>query len=160
MAATDRPDVVLRRREILVQIAGGRTPAETAAALGLSVRTVYRALRNPEVQAALDQLHSERMQALLDASLDLAPEAFTTLRMVMDSPIVSPTAKVAAARAALTTLTFIVPLADTERRIAALEQRAHAGGQGELLALSPEWRRFVPVEANTTPRESEEGAPR
>lgn len=120
-----RPATVLLRRRIIATLAGGNSPRECAAALGVSPRTVYRALRDPEVRAELDRHHAERMQALLDASMELAPDALATLRAMMDSPIVPPSTKVAAARAAVATIAAVVPLADTERRIAALEEQMH-----------------------------------
>lgn len=113
----------LLRQRILTAIAAGHTPGEAAAAIGIGVRSVYRALEDPEIRAALDQLHAQRMQALLDASMELAPDALLTLKVMMDSPIVAPTAKIAAARVALAAMAAIVPLADTERRVAALEER-------------------------------------
>lgn len=117
-----RPTTALLRRRIALAIAEGRSPRAAARHLDVSVSTVYRALHDPEVRAALDRLHSERMQAILDASIEIAPDALVTLKVVMDSPIVPPAAKVAAARAALAAMANIVPMAETERRIAELER--------------------------------------
>ncbi|MBI2761228.1 MAG: helix-turn-helix domain-containing protein [Chloroflexi bacterium] len=137
-AVAPTPDAVpkrvgarLTRNKVALLIAAGHSPAQAAAVLGVNVRTVYRALKDSEVRASLDQLHAQRMQALLDSSMELAPDALETLRAVMDSPIVSPTAKIAAARAALSAVTAIVPLADTDRRIAALEERLGGAGADE-----------------------------
>ena len=111
----------LARQRIIAALAAGATAGQAAAQLGIARSTVYRALREPDVRAALDQIHAARMQVILDASMDLAPGALDTLRLVMSSPVVPPAARVAAARAALAAMASVVPLADTERRIAALE---------------------------------------
>lgn len=114
----------LNRQRIVEHIAAGCTPSETAAALGLSPRTVYRALQHPAARAALAELHTARLNALLDVAAELAPHALVALKSTLESPIVNPSAKVAAARAALGALANLIGLADTDQRLRTLEALA------------------------------------
>jgi hypothetical protein len=82
-------------------LARGLPPPDVALQLGVSLRTIRRYLEDGELLAELRRAQSERIEALLRAALQVAPQSLLTLHQVAANPDAPERARVAAARAVI-----------------------------------------------------------
>ncbi|MGE0545154.1 MAG: helix-turn-helix domain-containing protein [Dehalococcoidia bacterium] len=115
--------LTIRQQEAIALIASGRTQEDTAAILGISMRTLRRYLASNEVAAELRAAYRERLSALLRASLTAAPEALRTLHQVAADRAAPEHARVSASRAILEHSLRLYEAADLDARLDELERR-------------------------------------
>src|SRR5205085_2659997 len=101
MTALVRPTARLRRDQAMELLARGLPPSDVAAQLGVSLRTLRRYLDDGEILDELRRAQTERIEALLRASLQVAPQPLLTLHEVAADPGAEAHARAAAARAIL-----------------------------------------------------------
>jgi uncharacterized protein (UPF0147 family) len=124
MTALVRPTARLRREQAMEFLARGLPPADVAAQLGVSLRTLRRYLEDGQILTELRRAQTERIEALLRASLQVAPQALLTLHEVAADPNAEEHARVAAARAVITQAVHLFETADLARRVERLEEIA------------------------------------
>ncbi len=131
MADLVRPTARVRRDQALDLLARGSPPTEVATTLGVSLRTVRRYLDDGRIVAELRRAHTERIEALLRASLVAAPGALETLHTIATDPEATDRARVAAARAVISHSLHLFEAADLARRVEHLEQIAESVAQDQ-----------------------------
>ena len=124
MTVPARPTAGLRRQRALELLAGGLPPPDVAVQLGVSLRTVRRYLDDGELLKELRRAQTERIEALLRASLQVAPQALLTLHQVAADPQAPERARVAAARAVIGHALHLFEAVDLNQRIERLEEIA------------------------------------
>lgn len=129
----ERQTAASRRARVLELLAGGLTPAEAAAELGISPRTVRHYLADPGAREALRRLQDERLRQLSAQALAAAGTALETLRDIAGDPTAHPQARVAAAGKLLDAALRLVEAADLAGRVEALEAAARE--------LQTKWRK-------------------
>lgn len=112
---------------MLIAMASGQSTAAAARAAGVSERTAFRRLADPDFRAALHAVRSEQLQAALGQLLDASSEAVSTLRrLMMEAP---PATQLGAARAILEFGPTFLENVAYETRLRALEEdRQETGG--------------------------------
>jgi AcrR family transcriptional regulator len=136
MTALVRPTTRLRRQQAMELLARGLPPPDVAAQLGVSLRTVRRYLADDEILAELRRAQAERIEALLRAALQVAPQALLTLHQVAADPNAPERARVAAARAVIQQTVHLYDVANLARRVERLEEIAEAVTQEQR---GPRW---------------------
>ncbi len=121
MTLPARPTAGLRRQRALALLAGGLPPSDVAVQLGVSLRTGRRYLDDVELLKELRRAQTERIEALLRASLQVAPQALLTLHQVATDPEAPERARVAAARAVIGHAVHLFETADLAHRVERLE---------------------------------------
>jgi FixJ family two-component response regulator len=134
MTTLTRPTTRLRRQQAMELLARGLPPTDVALQLGVSLRTVRRYLEDGELLAELRRAQSERIEALLRAGLQIAPQALLTLHQVASDPDAPHRARVAAARTVIQQTVHLYDVADLVRRIERLEEIAEAVEKDERAA--------------------------
>ena len=129
MTALVRPTARLRREQAMELLARGLPPPDVAVQLGVSLRTVRRYLDDGELLKELRRAQTERIEALLRASLQVAPQALLTLHQVAADPEAPERARVAAASAVISHAVHLFETADLARRVEHLETIADAVAQ-------------------------------
>ena len=84
---------------LVALLAGGRTVEAAASEVGISERTVYRRLEDPEFRLQLGQLRGHMLQLAAAQLADSSTEAAQTLRALLSAS--SETVRLGAARAIL-----------------------------------------------------------
>ena len=114
----------IKAERLAIALAQGRTRSEAALAAGVSDRTVYAWLADPDFRSRVDELR----RAVLDESLSVlfasSALASRTLAALL-AETVPPTVRLGAARAILADLVALTFHADLEARIRALEGLSH-----------------------------------
>jgi uncharacterized small protein (DUF1192 family) len=105
---------------LLLALACGASVENAARQCGLSDRTVYRRLTEPDFRQRLQELRAEIVQRTAGALTAAATEAVRTL-LELQKPAHSGTVRLGAARAILELGMKIREVAELEARIAALE---------------------------------------
>lgn len=124
MTALARPTTRIRRQQAMELLARGLPPSDVALQLGVSLRTIRRYLEDGELLAELRRAQSERIEALLRAALQVAPQSLLTLHQVAADPDAPERARVAAARAVIQHTVHLYDVADLARRVERLEEIA------------------------------------
>jgi hypothetical protein len=111
---------------LLLALACGATVDQAARQCGLSTRTVYRRLAEPDFCRRLQRVRADFVQRTAGTLTAAASEAVRTLLELLKAP--SPAAvRLGAARAVLEIGMKVREVADLEERLAALEERLGAG---------------------------------
>src|SRR4051812_47799000 len=115
--------------QLLLSLACGATAEQAAAKCGVSVRTVYRRLDDPEFTRRLRELKAEMVQRTAAALSAAGMEGVKTLLELIKPPNTGPT-RLGAAKAMLEVGVKLRELAELEDRLAALEARVGDGRGG------------------------------
>jgi hypothetical protein len=107
---------------LLLALAVGATVENAARQCGLSERTVYRRLGEPEFRQRLQQLRTDMIQRTAGALTAAATEAVRTL-LELQKTGAPPAARLGAARSILEIGIKLREAADLEERLSALEQQ-------------------------------------
>ena len=110
---------------LLAALGCGATIEVAAHKAGVSEATVYRRLQEPEFIKQLQKFQSDIVQRAAATSTAAMTEAIKTFLALMQ-PSTPPAVRLGAARAIIDTGVNLRAMADTEQRIAALEQRQEA----------------------------------
>ena len=114
----------IRREQALELLARGVPPTEAAHTLGISARTLRRYLQNGALLAELRRMQTERIEALLRASLLAAPTALITLHGIAANSAASERGRVTASRAIIEHTLRLFESADLAQRVERLEDLA------------------------------------
>jgi hypothetical protein len=115
---------------LLLALACGATVEAAARQCGLSDRTVYRRLKDPEFRSRLQSVRADMVQRAAGMLTAAAGEAVRTL-LALQKESAPPAVRLGAARAVLELGLKIREVVELEARIAALEAQAGlAGGTG------------------------------
>jgi hypothetical protein len=107
---------------LLLALACGATVEVAARQCRLCVRTVYRRLAEPDFQRRLRTLRADMVQRTSGTLTAAGSEAVRTL-LELQKPALPPAVRLAAARAVLEIGIKLREVADTEERLAALEEQ-------------------------------------
>ncbi|HEY7153831.1 MAG TPA: helix-turn-helix domain-containing protein [Gemmataceae bacterium] len=110
---------------LLLALACGATVENAARQCGLSERTVYRRLGEPDFRQRLQQLRTDMIQRTAGALTAAATEAVRTL-LELQKAAAPPAVRLGAARSVLEIGIKLREAADLEERLAALEQQLGA----------------------------------
>ena len=111
---------------LLLALACGATPEAAAHSLGgISARTVYRRLQDPDFCRRLQQLRSDMVQRTAAMLTAAGPESVRTL-VALQKDSIPPATRLGAARAALEIGRRAREAAELEQRLAALEAALQA----------------------------------
>ena len=125
-------------------LAKGATNSQAGQQAGVSERTVYRRLQNPEFQARIDALQDETLQRAAAVLTAAAQEGIRSL-VTLQEPATPPSVRRAAARDILEMGLRLRAVADLEKRLVALEQTDSQNGacaaQGVVCAPARSKRR-------------------
>ena len=93
----------LRPQEYLAVegLAKGRTCRSIATELGITERALYNWRKKPAVQRAVLLRQQELIEENESQSIELMPDAISTLKSIMQDPTANPMARIAASRALL-----------------------------------------------------------
>jgi AcrR family transcriptional regulator len=118
---------------LITALAKGATVAQAAYQAGVSERTVYRRLKNPEFQARIEAVQEETLQRV---SAMLTAAVHKGLRSLIDlqKPSTPPSVRRGAARDIIVYGMRYREDASVEKRIAALENRTAANGTPSVQA--------------------------
>ena len=116
-------DITLRKRRFLEALVGGRSVTEAAKLAGVSHRTAYRYLDDPDVREALATFRRAALEGLADRLRTLGQLAAQTLEEAMRDPDAAWSPRIRAAEATLTHLLRLAEYSDLEARISELERR-------------------------------------
>jgi len=118
---------------LLLALACGATKENAALKAGVSERTVYRRLKDPDFRQRLQALRSDMVQRAANVLTASAMEAVKTLLSLQEGTVTN-SVRLGAARAILEQGARLRELADVEERLTALERRldekAAAAGAG------------------------------
>lgn len=106
-------------KALIPALARGETIARAAGAAGLSERTVYRRMTEPEFRRQVQEIRSLLLDEATGKLLGAAGEAIDTLRALLDSEADS--VRLGAARAVLSHLLKLKELSEFEGRLDAIE---------------------------------------
>lgn len=121
MAENVRAGLSPKHRKAAELLVAGHSVRETAAALGVSDRTIRRWAKRPEIVQILQELQEEAWGATVRKLRSLGERAVTTLGEVMRDRQAPPMARVGAARATLELITKLAEVEDLRRRLERLE---------------------------------------
>jgi hypothetical protein len=107
---------------LLLALACGATKENAALKAGVSERTVYRRLKDPDFRQRLQALRSDMVQRAANVLTAAAMEAVKTLLSLQEGTV-SNSVRLGAARAILEQGARLRELADVEERLTALERR-------------------------------------
>lgn len=107
---------------LAVEVAGGSTIREAAAAVGCSESVAYHLSSSTEFRQRVNEIRSEIVGGAVGQLGQAAVEAVELLRSVLRDGSAKPGEKVAAARAILGSLAPISELCELRSRLDALEQ--------------------------------------
>ena len=107
---------------LLLALACGATVESAARQAGLSGRTVYRRLQDPDFRRQINDLRSEMVERTAAALTAASGEAVKTL-LELQKPSYPPAVRLGAARAILEIGTKLREMVELETRIKALEER-------------------------------------
>ncbi|HEV3446447.1 MAG TPA: hypothetical protein VG099_17520 [Gemmataceae bacterium] len=107
---------------LLLALACGATKENAALKAGVSERTVYRRLQDPDFRQRLQELRKDMVQRAANVLTASAMEAVKTLLSLQQGTVTN-SVRLGAARAILEQGMRLRELADLEERLAALEQR-------------------------------------
>jgi hypothetical protein len=107
---------------LLLALACGATKENAAHKAGVSERTVYRRLKDPEFRQRLQTLRTDMVQRAANVLTASAMEAVKTLLSLQEGTV-SNSVRLGAARTILEQMARLRELADVEERLSALEQR-------------------------------------
>ena len=113
--------------QLLLTLACGATVEAAARQCGLSTRTVYRRLADPEVRRTLQTLRGDMVQRTMSTLTAMGAEASRGL-LELIKPGTAPAVRLSAIRTVLELGMRLREVVDLEERLAALE-RLHAEGQ-------------------------------
>ena len=116
---------------LLLALACGATVEAAGRQCGLSERTIYRRLREPDFRQRLQDLRSDMVQRTAGTLTAAATEAVRTL-LDLQKPTAPPPVRLGAAKAILEIGMKVREVAELEQRLQALEVQvaSNAGGQG------------------------------
>jgi hypothetical protein len=107
---------------LLAALGCGATIEVAAHKAGVSEATVYRRLQEPEFIKELQKFQTDIVKRAAATSTAAMTEAIKTFLTLMQPPT-PPAVRLGAARAVIDTGVSLRAMADTEQRVAALEQR-------------------------------------
>jgi hypothetical protein len=110
---------------LLAALGCGATIEVAAHKAGVSEATVYRRLQEPEFIKELQKFQTDIVKRAAATSTAAMTEAIKTFLTLMQPPT-PPAVRLGAARAVIDTGVSLRAMADTEQRIAALEERQEA----------------------------------
>jgi hypothetical protein len=116
---------------LLLALACGATVEAAGRQCGLSERTIYRRLREPDFRQRLQDLRSDMVQRTAGTLTAAATEAVRTL-LDLQKPAAPPPVRLGAAKAILEIGMKVREVAELEQRLQALEVQvaSNAGGEG------------------------------
>ena len=116
---------------LLLALACGATVEAAGRQCGLSERTIYRRLREPDFRQRLQDLRADMVQRTAGTLTAAATEAVRTL-LDLQKPAAPPPVRLGAAKAILEIGMKVREVAELEQRLQALEEQvaSNAGGQG------------------------------
>jgi hypothetical protein len=114
---------------LLLALACGATVEAAARQAGLTKRTVYRRLADPDFRSQLQSVRADVVQRTAGALTAASTEAVKALLALMQ-PATPPPVRLGAARAVLELGTRLREAAELEERLAALEQQVAAQAAG------------------------------
>jgi hypothetical protein len=118
---------------LLLALACGATAEGAARQCGLSERTVYRRLAEPEFRRQLQRVRADMVQRTAGALTAAATESVRTL-LELQKPSSPPSVRLGAARAILEIGLKLREVSELEERLAELEERLAAPPQPRLCA--------------------------
>src|SRR4051794_2627002 len=127
-----------RRSQVVAMALLGHDAQAIATKLGVSVRTIWRDLAEPEVKAELKRLEGERLQAVARKAAALGSSAVVVLATIANDTKQPAAARVSAARGLLDMMLKVGELAAIEERLSVLEDGLAGTGHGKE---APTWRR-------------------
>jgi hypothetical protein len=107
--------------ELLLALACGASMESAARKAGISIRTAYRRLENPEFRRRLQALRAEMVQRAAGTLIAAALEAIKTLLVLLQPPNTG-AVRLGAARTVLEAGVKMREAGDLEERLATLEQ--------------------------------------
>ena len=115
---------------LLLALACGATVEAAGRECGLSERTIYRRLREPDFRQRLQDLRADMVQRTAGTLTAAATEAVRTL-LDLQKPAAPPPVRLGAAKAILEIGMKVREVAELEQRLQALEEQVagDAGGQ-------------------------------
>jgi hypothetical protein len=116
---------------LLLALACGATVEAAGRQCGLSERTIYRRLREPDFRQRLQDVRNDMVQRTAGTLTAAATEAVRTL-LDLQKPTAPPPVRLGAAKAILEIGMKVREVAELEQRLQALEVQvaSNAGGQG------------------------------
>jgi hypothetical protein len=120
--------------KLLLALACGATPDDAAHQAGVSPRTVYRRLAEPEFQRRLQVVRADMVQRTAGALAAAGNEAVGTLVELM-KPASPAATRLGAARSVLEIGMKVREVADLEQRLTALEAQMGANSNGTEAAM-------------------------
>jgi transcriptional regulator with XRE-family HTH domain len=120
--------VAIRRHEAVeLVVAHCLSVPEAAEVLGIFVKTVRRYLQDNSLGEEIRAAHRSKLSALLDVSLDAAPQALATLRVIARDETAPDYARVTAVGAILEHSERLYATADLDERLEELERKVLEG---------------------------------
>lgn len=106
----------------LAALVSGRTVAEAAEAAGISRRTAFRRLADPDVQRQIDELRASTIEHATARLLGLVDLAANTLAAVMSDDGAAASPRVSAARAVFIEVLHLREAGEVESRLTEVER--------------------------------------
>lgn len=141
---------------LLLILACGATIEQAASQVGLSERTIYRRLADPDFRRRLAETRADMIQRTSGTLTATSAEAVRTLVTLLN-PKEPPNVRLGAARAVLELGIKVREAADLENRMIELEAQVASLSSGPALRLIPQGRELTPLpgepagESTTTP---------
>lgn len=98
-----KPDISPNQQRFIAAMLSTRTVADAARQIGISERTAYRYLDEPQVRAALNSALDQALSATAQRAAAGMDRALDTLYAILDDPNTPLTARIAVARLLLET---------------------------------------------------------
>lgn len=120
-------DSLTGKRLAFVQALATVTTEQAAKAAGISERTAYRWIKDPQIITALNEAAAQTMQALSRRLIALGEKAAQVIDETLDNADASEGVRLRAAALALDKILQIRELVDLEQRLTALEAETWRG---------------------------------
>ncbi len=117
-----------RQRRLVEALLGASSLVEACSIAGVSRKTAYLWLRQPEFRQALAEAQSQLIEATTRRLLALQTQAVDSLAGVLDDKLARPAEKIRAAELILANSVKFFDMTDIERRIQRLEEIVFGGG--------------------------------
>ena len=114
-----------RKRKAIETLLTSGDVTQAARAAGVSRETLYRWLKAPDFQAALNDSTRQALESLSRTLVTLGEKAADTLRQALEDSTLAPGARVRAADIVLARILQLRELVDIETRLAKLEREVH-----------------------------------
>jgi len=125
MSDTMSENLTPRKRKAIETLLTSGDVTQAARAAGVSRETLYRWLKAPDFQAALNDSTRQALESLSRTLVTLGDKAADTLRQALEDSTLAPGARVRAADIVLARILQLRELVDIETRLAKLEREVH-----------------------------------